>query len=205
MKNLTGPILGLHFMRHNSAVVDTTHSLIHFLHLTMLVKNVASAVSVKPQFVLIDDALKLPPMTTKTVITFVDLPSEWSTTETVTPLENFTETASLLVSHSISTILDEKEAVRVTNMKESPYTIRQYTQIAGFSVVTPEQSKFPETMDTPLLSMITESDPALTTYLNEVLEEIKPEQQNITLWFSTLKNPGKTNITPQYNHESSKN
>ena len=25
MKNLTGPIIGLHFMRHNSVVIDTTH------------------------------------------------------------------------------------------------------------------------------------------------------------------------------------
>ena len=32
MKNLTGPIIGLHFMRHNSVVIDTTHGLIHFPH-----------------------------------------------------------------------------------------------------------------------------------------------------------------------------
>ena len=30
MKNLTGPNIGLHFMRHNSVVIDTTHDLIHF-------------------------------------------------------------------------------------------------------------------------------------------------------------------------------
>ena len=35
MKNLTGPIIGLHFMRHNSVVIDTTHGLIHFPHLTI--------------------------------------------------------------------------------------------------------------------------------------------------------------------------
>ena len=30
MKKLTGPIIGLHFMRNNSVVIDTTHGLIHF-------------------------------------------------------------------------------------------------------------------------------------------------------------------------------
>ena len=30
MKSLTGFFLGLHFMRHNSVVIDTTHGLIHF-------------------------------------------------------------------------------------------------------------------------------------------------------------------------------
>ena len=38
MKNLTGPIIGLHFMRQNSVVIDTTHGLIHLPHLTMQCK-----------------------------------------------------------------------------------------------------------------------------------------------------------------------
>ena len=48
MKNLTGPIIGLHFMRHNSVVVDTTHGLIHFPHLTMQVKSALTQTSAKP-------------------------------------------------------------------------------------------------------------------------------------------------------------
>ena len=38
-KNLTGPVIGLHFMRQNSVVIDTIHGLIHFPHLTMQVKK----------------------------------------------------------------------------------------------------------------------------------------------------------------------
>ena len=65
MKNLTGPIIGLHFMRHNSVVIDTTHGLIHFLHLTMQVKSALSQTSAKPQAVLIHDSITIPQMTTK--------------------------------------------------------------------------------------------------------------------------------------------
>ena len=32
MEKLTGPIIGLHFMRNNSVVIDTTYGLIHFPH-----------------------------------------------------------------------------------------------------------------------------------------------------------------------------
>ena len=39
MKNLTRPIFGLPFMRHNIVVIDTTHSLIHFPHLTRQFKT----------------------------------------------------------------------------------------------------------------------------------------------------------------------
>ena len=56
MKNLTGPLIGLHFMRRISVVIDTSHGLIYC--------------------VLIHDSITVPPMTTKTVIAFVDHLSE---------------------------------------------------------------------------------------------------------------------------------
>ena len=120
MKNLTGPIIGLHFMRHNSVAIDTTHGLIHFPHLTMQAKNAAIEASAKPQSVFFQDNTTVPPMKTKTIKAFVDHVSEWKTTGTVTPVEKFTEAASLLISHSISTIIDKKTAVRITNTTESP-------------------------------------------------------------------------------------
>ena len=47
MKNLTGPFIGLLFMRHNNVVIDFTHGLIHFLHLTMQVKSALTQTSAK--------------------------------------------------------------------------------------------------------------------------------------------------------------
>ena len=192
MKNLTGPIVGLHFMRLNSVVIDTTHGLIHFPHLTMQVKSALNQTSVKPQAVFFHDNITIPQMTTKTITAFVDHNSECNTTGTVTPVEKFTETASLIISHSMSTIIDRKIAVRVTNTTESPYTINKNTQIAEFSVVTPEQSKFIKPVDMAILSMIPEGDPNLITYLNELLRTNKPDQQTNAFWFPTPENPGNT-------------
>ena len=192
MKNLTGPIIGLHFMRHNSVVIDTTHGLIHFPHLTMQVKSALNQTSVKPQAVLIHDNATIPQMTTKTITAFVDHNSEWNTTGTVTPVEKFTETVSLINSQSMSTIIDRKIVVRVTNTTVSPYTINKNTQIAEFSVVTPEQSKFIKPVDMAILSMIPEGDPDLITYLTELLRTNKPNQQTNTFWFPTPENPGNT-------------
>ena len=190
MEKLTGPIIGLHFMRNNSVVIDTTHSLIHFPHLTMQVKTASSETTTKPQPVITDEAPTIPPTTTKTITAFIDHPSKWNTTGTVTPLEQFTETASLLISHSMSTIIDKRLAVRVTNTTESPYLIRKHTEIAEFSVVTPEQSKHIKPVDMAILSMIPQGDPDLTTYLNELLRTNKPEQQDNTFWFPTPEDPG---------------
>ena len=191
MKKLTGPKIGLHFMRNNSVVIDTTHGLIHFPHLTMQVKRASSETTTKPQPVITDEALTIPPTTTKTITAFFDYPSKWNTTGTVTPLEKLTERANLLISHSISTIDDKTIAVRVTNTTESPYLIKKHTQIAEFSVVTPEQSKHIKPVDMAILSMIPQGDPDLTAYLNELLRTNKPEQQDNTFWFPTPENPGK--------------
>ena len=92
----------------------------------------------------------------------------------------------------MSTIIDRKTAVRVTNTTESPYTINRNTQIVEFSVVTPEQSKFIKPVDTAIPSMIPEGDPDLVTYLTELLRTNKPDQQNNTFWFLTPKHPGNT-------------
>ena len=191
LKISTAPIIGLHFMRNNSVVIDTLHGLIHFPHLTMQVKTASSVTTTKPQPVITDETLTIPPTTTKTITAFIDHPSKWNTTCTVTPLEKFTETASLLISHSMSTMINKKIAVRVTNTTELPYLIKKHTHIAEFSVVTPELSKHIKPVDMAILSIIPQGDPDLTAYLNELLTTNKPEQQDNTLWFSTPENPGK--------------
>ena len=192
MKKLTGPIIGFHFLKNSSVFIDTTHGLIHLAHLTMQVKATSSEAATKPHPVILDDALTIPPTTTKTITAFVDLPSKWIRTGSVTPLEKFTETASLLISHSISTIIDKRIAVRVTNTTESPYLIKKNTQIADFSVVTPEQSKHIKSVVMAILGMIPRGDPDLTAYLKELFKTSKPEQQNIFFWFPTPENLGKT-------------
>ena len=158
----------------------------------MSVKMASSETTEKPQPVITDDALTIPPKTTKTITAIVDHPSKWNTTGTVTPLEKFTETASLLIYRSMLTLIDNKITVRVTNTTESPYLMKKHTQIAEFSVVTPEQSKNNKPVDMAILSLILQGDLDMTAYLNELLRTKTPEQQNNTFWFPTPENPGKS-------------
>ena len=109
----------------------------------------------------------------------------------MTPLEKFTETARLLIFHSMSTIIEKRKAIRVTNKTESTYLIKKHTQIAQFSVVTSEQSKHIRSVDMAILSMIPQGDPDLTAYLNDFLRTNEPEQQDSTFWFPTPEKPGK--------------
>ena len=190
MKKLTGSVLRLHFMRNNSVVIDTTHGLKHLPQPTMRIKTTLEK-SAKPQAVLSDNALTIPLKKSKTVTAFIDHPAEWNTTGTLTPLEKITEAPGQLISHSMSMKSDRKVALRVTNTAETPFLIKQKTQVAETSVVTPEQAKFIKPMDMTILSVIPEQDPDLNAYLNELLRRNTPEQQSITFWFPTQENPGK--------------
>ena len=175
MKILTELITLLHFITHNSVVIDTTQGLIQF-HTWQWKPRMMSGKqdpTTIHQLVLIHDSITVPPLTAKTITAIVDHLSEWQTRGTLTPEGIFTESVSLLISHSMSTIIDKKSAVRITNTTEWPYSIKKYTQIAEISVVTSEQSKFIKPLDTPILSMIPESNPDLTIYLNKLLRTKK--------------------------------
>ena len=76
-------------------------------------------------------------------------------------MEKFTETASLLISHSMSTVIDKGVAVTVTKTTESPYLTKKNPQIAEFSVVTLEQSKYLKLVDMANLSMNLQGDPEI--------------------------------------------
>ena len=158
----------------------------------MQVKSALCQTSAKPQAVLIHDNIPIPQLTTQTITAFVDHVSDWNTTGTVTPVENFTETASLIISHSMSTIIDRKIAVSVTNTTDIPYTINSNIQLAEFSVLTPEQSKIIKPVDMAILSMIPEGDSDLITYLTELLRTNKEDQQTNTFWFPTPDIPDNT-------------
>ena len=202
MKKLTGPIIGLHFMRNNSVVIDTTHGPIEILHLTMQVKRASDETTTKPQLVFTDDALTIPPITTKTITAFVNHPSKWNTTGTLTPLEKFTEKRSLLISHSMSTKIDKRITVRVTNKTETPYVIKKQTQLTEFSVVTPEQSKHIKPVDMAILSMIPQADPDLTAYLHELLKTKNPSNKTIHSGSQLLKVLENLKNTLPYRHDS---
>ena len=48
----------------------------------MQVKTASSETTTKPQPVITDEALTIPPTTTKTITAFIDHPSKWNTTGT---------------------------------------------------------------------------------------------------------------------------
>ena len=130
VKNLSGPITGLHFTRLNSVVINSTESAIHYRHYTMQFEGSCEQTSAKLQSVLTGDTLTTSFRTAKTSTAFVDHPTEIITTGTVIPLRKITKTESLLISHSLWTLIGKEMAVRVSNTTKSIFSSTQRGQFS---------------------------------------------------------------------------
>ena len=166
-RNLTGPIVGLHFMGHNSVFIDTTHGLIHLPHLANASQKQCEGSKCQTPTSAYPWKHNSTTNDKKKTTDFADHPSERHTAGTVTPVGKLTEAVSLLICYSISTTKDQNTAVEITNTTESPFSIKKNTQIAEISVVTPEQIKFIKPVDTAILSMIPEGHLDQTNYLSK--------------------------------------
>ena len=87
--------------------------------------------------------------------------------------------------------MNSSRSNQYTKATESPNLIKKNTQIAESSVVTSEQSKHIKPEDMAILSMISQCDPDLIAYPNELLRTKKSEQKINSFWFPTPENPGK--------------
>ena len=113
-------------------VFDNKHDLVDFPHLTKQIKSATSKRNAKPQSLFPDGSPTKTTKTTKTVTAFVDHPLKWHTTVSVTPTDKFTQTVSVLVSHSVVSINDNCAAVRVSNTTASPYTFKKNKVLPSF-------------------------------------------------------------------------
>ena len=100
----------------------------------------------------------------------------------------------------MSTTNGKRITVRVTNATKSPYLIKKNTQIAEFSVVIPELSKYIKQLDKAILSMIPQGDLDLTAYLNELPERKNPSRKTALSGYRHWKTRAscpKTDKSPQ--------
>ena len=71
----------------------------------------------KPQAVMIPEEITIQPIKTKTIKDYANHISPFKTTGIITPVEQYSETAPLLISRSMSTITDKDVPIRVYEHK----------------------------------------------------------------------------------------
>ena len=193
-KRLTGPILGLTFLKNNSAILDVSQGLLHFPHLTYSIETDEYTRNRKMYKVQVKNPITIPPETTQTITAYTDITSTIGTTGVINPATNHCSGDPLVVASSISTASNRKIEVRVTNTTPTPYTIKKNTTVAEFKIMSPEEAKELKPLNTAALKVLTEDDSEdAILYINELLKTSDQPSQSQNFWFPTPDNPGDPN------------
>ena len=190
-QRLTGHILGLTFLKNNSAILDVSQGLLHFPHLTYSIATDENIRNRKLYTVHTKTPITIPPETTQTITVHTDVSSNIDTTGVINPAINHCSGNTLVVAGSISTAAGRKLDIRLTNTAHTPYTIKKNTTVAEFKIMSPEDAKELKRLNTAALQVLTEDDSEdAVIYINELLNTADSPSPNQNFWFPTPDNTG---------------
>ena len=190
-QRLIGPILGLAFLKNNSAILDVSQGLLHFPHLTYSIATVENTRNRKLYRVHTKTPITIPTETTQMISVHTEVSSNVDTTGVVNPATNHCSGNTLVVASSISTVVNHELDIRVTNTAHTPYTIKTNTTVAEFKIMSPEEAKELKPLITAALKVLTEDDSEdAITYINDLLKTSDSPSPNQSFWFPTPYNPG---------------
>ena len=94
----------------------------------MQAKTTDEGKTTKPQAVMIPEDITIQPMTTKTINAHANHSSPFKTTGIITPVKQYSETATLLISQSMSTITDKRSSNKSDEYtRNAVYSQKEYT------------------------------------------------------------------------------
>ena len=114
-----------------------------------------------------------------------------NTTGIVHPTEQYSGEHQLVVASSLSTVSNSKIEIRVTNTSLNPFTIKKNTNVAEFTILSPQEAKQLHPLNSAFLKVLAEdnTEQALE-YVNELLKSSEKPQTTQNFWFPTPDNPG---------------
>ena len=190
MKHVSTPIKRLSFSGHNNAVFEINKVFIHFPHLTVTRKTEEKHITYKPKNAKIQQALTIPPKTTSTRTAHVNTTHQYHTTGIITPTQQY-KGRKIKIANWISTVRGKEKHTSICNLKEHPYILKTSTTIVIFQVLSLEQTKQLEPIDTAALSVQQQDNYDQTSiYINELLKIQMKDPTTENIQFSTPENPG---------------
>ena len=188
---ITGPILGLSFLKNNSAILDASQGLLHFPHLTYAINATTVEQTPKPHKVTLTNQTTLAPDQCITVEAIVNFKSIADTNGIIQPTQNYSDDKPIGLASSLSTVHNMRVPIRLTNTSPTPFTIKKNTVVAEFHITTPKEAKNFKPLSTAAIKVLTEDDSEQALeYVNELLKTTEKPETTQQFWFPTTDNPG---------------
>ena len=139
--NLTSPLIGLLFLQRNSTILEMRQGILNspFLSMQLKSENRTYPNVIEPILNPIETILQLGKRTRIWVNSQIYTDKE--TTGIIQPSPLLENDEDLLICPALSSTQNNKHMIQISKFQDHPYTFKKGTDIANFSILTPEQTK----------------------------------------------------------------
>ena len=191
MTNLTSPLIGLLFLQRNSTILDMRHGILNFPFFSMQLKNEDRTHPNVLEPVLNPVETTLQPGKRTTIWVKSRTYTDNEATGIIQPSPLLENDEDLLICPALSSTQNNKQMVQNSNFLDHPYTLKKGTNIANFSILTPEQTKHIRPVNpTTVRHLLNNSHADAIHYINRLLKTSKNDEVNGNYWFPKPQNPG---------------
>ena len=191
MEKLTSPLIGLSFLQRNNTILDMRQGVLNFPFFSMQLKTADHKYTNVMEPICIREDVTIPPNDRHPVLMASQLYENTTVTGILQPSNNITDDGDIAFCAALVTLTNGQVSVHLNNFPDSPYTLKTGTQVATFTVLSPEQMKYVKPIDPVTTWHLLQDNPENAAYYaSSLIKSTKPEDFKENYWFPTPEDPG---------------
>ena len=192
MEKLTSPLICLSFLQRNNTFLDMRQGVLNFPFFSMQLKTADHKYTNVMEPICIREDVTIPPNDRHSVLTASQMYENTTVTGILQPSNNLTDDGDIAFCAALVTLTNGQVSVHLNNFTDSPYTLKRGTQVANFTVLTPEQLNFYVKPIDPVNTwhLLQDNPENAAYYASSLIKSTKPEDFKENYWFPTPEDPG---------------
>ena len=192
MEKLTSPLIGFSFLQRSNTVLDMRQGVLNFPFFSMQLKTADHKYTNVMEPICIREDVTIPPNGRHSALMASQLYEDTTVTGILQPSNNITDEGDIAFCAALVTLTNSQVSVHLlNNFTDSPYTLKRGTQVANFTVLTPEQMKYVKPIDPVTKWHLLPANPENAAYYaSSLIKSTKPEDVKENYWFPTPQDPG---------------
>ena len=190
MEKLTSLLIGLSFLQRNNTILDMRQGVLNFPFFSMQLKTADHKYTNVMEPICIREDVTIPPNGRHSVLMASQLYENTTVTGILQPSNNLTDDGDIAFCAALVTLTNGQVSVHLNNFTDSPYTLKRGTQVANFTVLTPEQMKYVKPIDPVSTWHLLQDNPENAAYYaSSLIKSTKPEDFKEKLLVSNAREP----------------
>ena len=191
MEKLTSPLIGLSFLQRNNTILDMRQGVLNFPFFSMQLKTADHKYTNVMEPICIREEVTIPPNDRHSVLMASQLYEDTTVTGILQPSNTLTDDGDIAFCAALVTLTNDQVSVHLNNFTASPYTLKRGTQVANFTVLTPEQMTYVKPIDPVTTWHLLQDNPENATFFaSSLIKSTKPEYFKENYWLPTPEEPG---------------